>query len=109
MRVTGPSHLIPLDFEVLIILMKGTELLILHIGYEVLTAVVLKSSIFRDITPGSPLKVNPRFGVSRLFLQGRRIIAELCVLPAGFLHGLFFDPEDGGNMCPPKRRLIFYI
>jgi hypothetical protein len=21
----------------------------------------------------------------------------------GTLHGLFLDPEDGGDMCPPKR------
>jgi hypothetical protein len=27
-------------------------------GFEVLTPVVMKSSIFWDITPGSPLKVN---------------------------------------------------
>jgi hypothetical protein len=30
----------------------------LHIGSEVLTAMVMKSSILWDITPGSPLKVN---------------------------------------------------
>jgi hypothetical protein len=27
---------------------------------------------------------------------------------AGFLLGLFFDPEDGGDV-PPKRRLIFQV
>jgi hypothetical protein len=26
---------------------------------------------------------------------------------AGFLLGLFFDPEDGSNMFFPKRRLTF--
>jgi hypothetical protein len=26
---------------------------------------------------------------------------------AGFLLGLFFDPEDRGDMVPPKRRLTF--
>jgi hypothetical protein len=31
-------------------------------GFEVLTAVVMKSTIFWDITPCSPLKVNQRFG-----------------------------------------------
>jgi hypothetical protein len=41
-------------------------------GSEVLTTVVTKSSIFWDITP--------------------------CSLLAGFLLGLFFDPEDGGDM-----------
>jgi hypothetical protein len=32
------------------------------VGCEALTAVVMTSSIFRDITLCSPLKVNPRFG-----------------------------------------------
>jgi hypothetical protein len=42
--------------------------------FEVLTAVVKKSSVFWDITPCSPLKVNRPFeGTCRLHLQGRRI------------------------------------
>jgi hypothetical protein len=32
------------------------------VGFEVLTAVVMKSTIFWDITPCSPLSVNRRFG-----------------------------------------------
>jgi hypothetical protein len=44
-------------------------------GYEkdeILTAVTMRSSIFWDITPCSPLKVNRRFGgTHRLHLQGR--------------------------------------
>jgi hypothetical protein len=47
-----------------------------HVGIEVITAVVMKSSarIFWDITPYSPMKVNQRFGrTRRLHLQGRRI------------------------------------
>jgi hypothetical protein len=44
------------------------------VGFEVLTAVVMKISIFWDITPCSPLKVNRRFGETyRLHLQGRRV------------------------------------
>jgi hypothetical protein len=43
------------------------------VGIEVLTAVVMKSTIFWDITPCSLLKVNRRFGGTyRLHLQGRR-------------------------------------
>jgi hypothetical protein len=43
------------------------------IGFEALTAVVMKSTIFWDITPCSPLSVNRRFGGTyRLHLQGRR-------------------------------------
>jgi hypothetical protein len=45
---------------------------------EVLTAVIMKSTIFWDVTPCSPLKVN--------------------LLHAGFLLGLFFDPEDRGDV-----------
>jgi hypothetical protein len=45
-----------------------------HQPFEVLTVVVMKSSIFWDITPCSLLKVNRRFGGTyRLHLQDRRI------------------------------------
>jgi hypothetical protein len=33
-----------------------------YVGFEVLTAVVLKSTIFWDMTPCSPLSFNGRFG-----------------------------------------------
>jgi hypothetical protein len=46
----------------------------IHVGFEVLTAVVMKSPIFWDITPCSPLQLNRRFeGTCRLHLQGRKI------------------------------------
>jgi hypothetical protein len=55
-------------------------------GFEVLTAVDSKNTIFRDITSCSQLKVNGRFrGTFRFHLQG-------------FLLGIFFDPEDGSDM-----------
>jgi hypothetical protein len=69
------------------------------ISYEVLT-----NSVFWDITPRSPLKVNRGFGGTRcLQLQGRRISqAEQLCLPSAFhssfLLGLFFDSEDGSDM-----------
>jgi hypothetical protein len=45
-----------------------------YVRFEVLTAVVMKSSIFWDITPCSPLKFSRHFGGTyRLHLQGRRI------------------------------------
>jgi hypothetical protein len=45
-----------------------------YFGSEVLTAVAMKSYIFWDITPSSPLKVNRRLGgKSGLHLQGRRV------------------------------------
>jgi hypothetical protein len=44
------------------------------VEFEVITAVVMKSTIFWDITPCSLLKVNRRFGGTyRLYIQGRRI------------------------------------
>jgi hypothetical protein len=41
--------------------------------YIVLKMVVMKSSIFRDFTPSSPLKFNRLGGTCRLHLRGRRI------------------------------------
>jgi hypothetical protein len=74
---------------------------ILLVGFEVLTVVVMKSTIFWDIKLCSLLKVNRRFGGTyRLHLQGRRISSVVLStsFDAGFLLGLFFDPEDGGDM-----------
>jgi hypothetical protein len=43
------------------------------VGFEVLTAVVMKSTIFWDITPCSPLSVNRCFGgTCRLHVVGRQ-------------------------------------
>jgi hypothetical protein len=45
-----------------------------YVGFEVLTAVIMKITIFWDITPCSPLSVNRRFGGTYcLHLQGRKI------------------------------------
>jgi hypothetical protein len=42
-----------------------------HVGFEVLNAVVMNNSVFPDITPCSPLKVDLRFGgICRHHLQG---------------------------------------
>jgi hypothetical protein len=59
----------------------------------------MKSSIFWDITPCSPLEVDKRFGVIyRLHLQAK-IISQAEALPVTcFILGLFFDHEDGCNM-----------
>jgi hypothetical protein len=59
---------------------------ILHSCSEVLTAVVMKVPIFWHITPCSPLKIN------------RRLTLLVICFHAGFLLGLFFDPEDGSDM-----------
>jgi hypothetical protein len=70
---------------------------------EVLTAVVMKSTVFWGITLCNPLKANRRFGgTCRLHIQGRRISQARnqrdYLLHAGFLHGVFCDPEYGSDM-----------
>jgi hypothetical protein len=86
-----------------------------------LTVINLNSTIFWDITPYSPLKVNQSFrGISCFLLRGRRMSrarnhsesrceAERCTTLLGehlflsFFLGLIFGPEDGGHMFFPKR------
>jgi hypothetical protein len=79
----------------------------ISVGFEVLTAVVMKSTIFWDITPCSPLSIHRRFGGTyRFHLQGRKNKFSnkpawkqvASSFHAGLLLNLFFDPEDGGNM-----------
>jgi hypothetical protein len=56
------------------------------VGFEVLTPMVMKSSVVWDITPCSPVKVNERSaGTWRLHLQGPRISQVRRE----------FNPEDG--------------
>jgi hypothetical protein len=95
----------PCDIKIMLYNTRNLSL----VRFEVLTVVVIKSTIFWDITPCSPLRVNRRFGGTyRLHLQCRKTSrawnqsesrwqAELC-FHAGFLLGLFFDPEDRGDM-----------
>jgi hypothetical protein len=46
----------------------------MFVGFEVLTGVFMKSTIFLDVTPCCPLKVNRRLGGTyRFHLQGLRI------------------------------------
>jgi hypothetical protein len=58
-----------------------------NVGFEVITAEAIKISIFWDIMPYSPVKVN------------RRLLPASCYT---FLFDLVSDPE---NDVPPKRRL----
>jgi hypothetical protein len=59
------------------------------LGFDVLTPVVMRSSIFWDITPCSPLTVNRSFG---------KLLATCFVLYFFFLLGLILELEDGGHM-----------
>jgi hypothetical protein len=66
---------------------------VVDVGIEVLTAVDMKSNIFWDVTPCSPLKVNQGFG-------GTSSPSSVSCFHSGILFGLFFDPKDGGDMFP---------
>jgi hypothetical protein len=57
----------------------------------------MKPSVIWDITPCSPLKLDLRFGG-----------ACCCLLHAGFLHGLLFGTECGGE-CEPKTSVDFCL
>jgi hypothetical protein len=62
----------------------------------------MKSTLFWDLMPCSPLKVNRRFGGTWLpYSDSRNKPARNqseVRWQAEFLHGLFFDIEDGGDM-----------
>jgi hypothetical protein len=75
-------------------------------AFEVLAAMVMKSTTFWDTTPCSLLKSAKLFGrIYRLHLQ--QSLLATC-FQAGSLHVLFFDPENGGDLTP-KRRLTFSV
>jgi hypothetical protein len=89
--------------------MKNVNTLFL-VGFEVFTAVVMKSIIFWDMTQCSPSSFNRRFGEAyRLHLQGRRnkfsknqqASKQICWV---FLN-LFLRPWRWRRYVPPKRRL----
>jgi hypothetical protein len=87
-----------LQFDTISCKVEATE-------FEALIAVVVKSPIFCDITPCSPLKVNRRSkehvaSIFRVEETGMNEVARSAfyLLHDGFLLGLFFDPEDGGDM-----------
>jgi hypothetical protein len=85
----------------------------IYVGIEVFTAVVMKSTIFGDITPCTLLSDNRRFGGTYcLHLQGRRnnfskkpACKQVASLHAGFLPNLFFRPRRWRRYFPPKLRL----
>jgi hypothetical protein len=74
---------------------------------EVLTAVILKSSVFWDITPCIPLKVNRRFGrmsPRSTWLKSKpkqqtsmKQAASKALRHADLLLSLLFNPEHGGD------------
>jgi hypothetical protein len=83
------------------------------VGFEDLTAVVFKSTIFWDITPCGPLKANWRFGGTYcLHLQDRETSRARNQVEsrwqAGlwwFLARLIYRSRKWRRYIPPKRRL----
>jgi hypothetical protein len=67
-----------------------------QVGFEVITAVVMKSSIFWDITPCNSLEIKRRFGGTCHIhpYAGNKHNSACYPLHTGFFPGLFFDLED---------------
>jgi hypothetical protein len=84
----------------------------MQLGFEVLTAVIMESAIFRDVAPCSLVGVYRRFrGINWLHLQGVNQVSRV-TLPACCLLGLHVlsYPEDGGSIVFPNvdKRLSDY-
>jgi hypothetical protein len=62
-----------------------------YVGFKVLTAVVMKRSVFWDMTPCRPLKIT-------YFSEDN--FSSICLPPVFTLLfvGLFSDPENGSDM-----------
>jgi hypothetical protein len=116
LRHTNPIHTThSISLTSILSLSSHLRLGLNYVRLEVLTAVIMKSRIFWDTMPCSPLKASTRFaGAYHFHLQGRISRArnqresgwQEPHFYAGFLLGLFFDPEDGSDV-PPKRWLTF--
>jgi hypothetical protein len=78
------------------------EYCIIYVWFEVLTAVVIKSLIFWDITPWSPLRVKEHFG-------GTSSRLKLCLLPGSYwyLCWLILRLWRWRRHVPPKRQLAY--
>jgi hypothetical protein len=80
-----------------------------YVGFEILTAVVMKISVFCDMMSYILLKVNQCFGgTCYLHLQGWKEIKQEASIKqtmsraVGFLLDLLYTPED----VPPKHGLM---
>jgi hypothetical protein len=82
----SPNQLFERNSEQLYFQLKGEK------RFEILTAAVMKSTIFWNITPCSPLSVNRRFGgTSRLHLQGWK--NKFSMKPAIYCSGTSVDTQ----------------
>jgi hypothetical protein len=81
---------------------------VLYVGFAVLAAVVMKSTVFWDIMPCSPLKVSRRFGgICRLYVQGQRKSWARNLLSRWFFVWLFLWLWRWRRRILPKRRLTY--
>jgi hypothetical protein len=75
------------------------------VGFEVLTAVVMKSTVFWDITPCSPLKVNRRFEETSSSGSNKPSKIPIVISPSRWYLARVFRPWRWRWHVPPKRRL----
>jgi hypothetical protein len=85
--------------------------LLFPVGFKLLTTVIIKNSIFRDIALCTSLKVNRYFGGNLSSTQERNHRdagheRSLCFLPTSrwFLVWLVLRPSQRSRHIPPKRR-----
>jgi hypothetical protein len=78
-----------------------------YVGFEVLTPVLMKSSVFWHITPCSPLKMNRRFGETPSSHSKNKPshITGCHLLSRGFLVSLMLRPWRWRRHVPQKGRL----
>jgi hypothetical protein len=72
------------------VIVETRRIFLLHIGFEVLTAVTMKSAIFGDLIPRRPLKLTD---VSEEYIASI-VISLCCLLLAGCFLSLLFEPDD---------------
>jgi hypothetical protein len=94
---------------------------IICLGFEVLTLMVIDDTVFWDITPCSPLKLNRSLAETYLHLQGRSISQQnfACFLPTS---SWFFclaystilkieaeDTTDYTALCPGRHNFYSLV
>jgi hypothetical protein len=107
-----PLHILPpyfftISFNIILpgrFFLSGFRTRSLYVGLA-----VMKSSVFRDITPCSLLEVNRRVeGTCRLHIQGRRLSQSKDQHEAGSKQRHYFlRPQRWRRPVPPKHRLTF--
>jgi hypothetical protein len=80
------------------------------VRFEVLTAVVMKNSVFGDMTPCSPLKVNRRFGGPPGFTLVAFLLFSTLKMEATCSSEMLIDfQRTARNSIPEDRNLQLYV